>query len=198
MPDFALNPEPPDLSPLARVGWLYAEGDRHPAGSPERLDFYRRAGEAKSALVVKPKKRPPELCADPKWRWPMPDLPGWQTRAEVGAEKLRILVCGGRDYVDAARVDEVLSQYHGRIDYIVTGGAGGADELGAAWARRNRLDLIVVNADWKKHGRAAGPVRNALMLKECSPHLVVAFPGGRGTADMVRQASLAGVEVVHG
>lgn len=29
------------------------------------------------------------------------------------------------------------------------------------------------------------------------PDLVVAFPGGRGTADMVRRATAAGIEVIR-
>ena len=51
--------------------------------------------------------------------------------------------------------------------------------------------------DWEKHGRAAGPIRNKLMLDEGRPDLVVAFPGGRGTANMVKQASAASVEVIE-
>jgi hypothetical protein len=50
-------------------------------------------------------------------------------------------------------------------------------------------------ADWNTHGRAAGPIRNQRMLDEVKPELVVAFPGGRGTADMVRRAREAGVNV---
>lgn len=49
-------------------------------------------------------------------------------------------------------------------------------------------------ADWKRHGRAAGPIRNQKMLEE-KPEMVVAFPGGKGTADMVKKAGQAGIEV---
>ena len=45
--------------------------------------------------------------------------------------------------------------------------------------------------------RGAGPERNARMLAEGRPDLVVAFPGGTGTADMVRRAKAAGVRVVE-
>jgi hypothetical protein len=48
------------------------------------------------------------------------------------------------------------------------------------------MDRVTVEAhpaDGKKHGRAAGPIRNQKMPEE-KPELVVAFPGGRGTADM--------------
>jgi hypothetical protein len=52
-------------------------------------------------------------------------------------------------------------------------------------------------AEWDKRGRIAGPVRNALMLDVGKPDLVVVFPGGRGTADCVRQARAAGVQVIE-
>lgn len=52
-------------------------------------------------------------------------------------------------------------------------------------------------ADWHRDGKAAGPIRNRRMLLEGMPDLVVAFPGGRGTADMVRRARAAGIEVVE-
>ena len=50
-------------------------------------------------------------------------------------------------------------------------------------------------ADWKRYGRGAGPARNQAMLVEFNPQLLVAFPGGKGTADMVRRAQKAGVRV---
>lgn len=49
---------------------------------------------------------------------------------------------------------------------------------------------------WKDHGKAAGPIRNQLMLDDFKPDLVVAFPGGKGTADMVKKAQDAGVTVI--
>jgi hypothetical protein len=51
-------------------------------------------------------------------------------------------------------------------------------------------------AEWKKYGPAAGPIRNQRML-DWGPDLVVAFSGGKGTADMVRRARAAGVEVIE-
>jgi hypothetical protein len=51
-------------------------------------------------------------------------------------------------------------------------------------------------ADWAKHGRAAGPIRNKQMLEEGKPDLVVAFPGGQGTANMMSQVREAGVRVM--
>jgi hypothetical protein len=52
-----------------------------------------------------------------------------------------------------------------------------------------------LKADWHRHGRAAGPIRNQKML-DWGPDLVVAFAGGTGTAGMVRLARAACVEVI--
>lgn len=78
---------------------------------------------------------------------------------------------------------------------IISGCAKGADSVGVDWAAANWLPCRQFPADWETHGKAAGPIRNQQMLDEGKPDLVVAFPGGRGTADMVRRAKKAGVEV---
>lgn len=52
-------------------------------------------------------------------------------------------------------------------------------------------------ADWRKYGKSAGPLRNQQMIDEGKPDLVVAFPGGTGTADMVRRAKAAGIRVIE-
>jgi len=112
---------------------------------------------------------------------------------------MRVLVCGGRDYGDEPAVFgalDALRQRHGRLT-IIQGGAPGADALARKWASiQTSVHLINEPADWKTHGRAAGPIRNQRMLDEHKPDLVLAFPGGRGTSDMVRRAKAAGVEVV--
>ncbi len=65
------------------------------------------------------------------------------------------------------------------------------------WARSRQHQAIARMADWTTHGRAAGPIRNARMLAEYHPDLVIAFPGGRGTLDMVSKAERAGVAVIR-
>ncbi len=115
---------------------------------------------------------------------------------------VRVLVCGGRDYDDSWHVDETLdslAQVTGLspITHVITGDAMGADLLAGWWAKRRHRSLIVYEADWATHGKAAGPKRNATMLTDGKPDVVVAFPGGKGTADMVRRARKAGVLVVE-
>lgn len=108
----------------------------------------------------------------------------------------RILVCGGREYDNWQQMCEVLyplATYHG---LIIQGGAKGADFLARVFAKWRKIPCQEFAAEWKKHGRNAGPIRNQKMLDEGKPDLVVAFPGGHGTADMVRRAEAAGVKVV--
>ncbi|RVT89267.1 DUF2493 domain-containing protein [Rhodovarius crocodyli] len=107
----------------------------------------------------------------------------------------RVLVCGGRDYADRQRVFEVLDEYRDRAEVLIDGGAEGADMLAEQWAMSRDVPMLTFRADWQRHGRAAGPIRNGQMLAQGKPTLVIAFPGGRGTADMVRQARTAGVPV---
>lgn len=110
---------------------------------------------------------------------------------------MRVLVCGGRDCADAEFVYRTLNQLHKRyaFDVVIEGDARGVDRIAGFWARRKRLENRKFRADWHVNGRAAGPIRNALMLTEGRPDMVVAFPGGRGTANMVELAKRAGVPV---
>lgn len=110
---------------------------------------------------------------------------------------MRVLVCGGRDYRSPAHVFVALDKIHAKtpITELMQGGATGADKFAKEWAAtKPEIKRYACQADWGKHGRAAGPIRNARML-EWKPDLVVAFTGGDGTADMVRKAEAAGVPV---
>ena len=109
---------------------------------------------------------------------------------------MRVLVCGGRDFQDARQMYSWLDGLLPRPTLIIQGGAFGADAIASEWAYKRDVLERQFPADWKKHGRAAGPIRNQQMLEEGKPELVVAFPGGIGTADMVRRARAAGVRVL--
>jgi hypothetical protein len=116
------------------------------------------------------------------------------------AKPLRVLVCGGRNYDDACQMSICLAAIHKHgagISEVIHGAARGADTLAGEWAKARGIPVLVYPADWEKHGRAAGPRRNEQMLREGKPDLVVAFPGGRGTAHMVRIAKEAGVKVLE-
>lgn len=111
---------------------------------------------------------------------------------------MRVIVCGGRNYRDSEAVNSKLDQIHAErpIEAVIHGNANGADRLGGFWAKLRGVKCWPVPAQWAKFGRAAGPKRNQAMLG-MGVDLVVAFPGGRGTKDMVKRAEKAGVFVIQ-
>jgi hypothetical protein len=112
----------------------------------------------------------------------------------------RVLVCGGRDFRDYSRLSKILTRYHTEISAIGTvihGGASGADSLAGKWAGENGIPVEVFPAQWKKYGNSAGPIRNHQMLEEGLPDIVIAFPGGKGTAHMVGIARAADVFAIE-
>ncbi len=108
---------------------------------------------------------------------------------------MRVLVCGGRTFDDRPMLLRVMDRIHAtrEITTIIHGAARGADLLAGAWAVMRRVPVQEFPADWNRHGKAAGPIRNQRMLDEGKPDLVVGFPGGTGTRDMLTRAERAGV-----
>lgn len=120
---------------------------------------------------------------------------------------MRVLVCGGRLYNDRKHVDNTLdwvNLQYGPVTCIVTGACcdkhgnpRGADWWAELWARKNAVRYVGMPADFNKFGKPAGPIRNRAMLVEQRPQLVVAFPGGDGTADMIAAATEIGFAQVR-
>ena len=103
---------------------------------------------------------------------------------------MRVLVCGGRTYGNQDYLDKILNQIHAteKITEIISGGARGADTCAIVWAEKAKVKCSVYYADWDKHGKAAGHIRNKEMLIRGNPDIIVAFPGGAGTRDMISLA----------
>ena len=115
---------------------------------------------------------------------------------------MKILVCGGRNYLNyeylALTLDDIIRQTHYPYECtILQGGAKGTDFLAKVYANQWDCEMKEYPANWKKYGKGAGPIRNQQMLDEGKPDLVVAFPGGVGTADMIRRSKKAGIEVIE-
>lgn len=110
----------------------------------------------------------------------------------------RLAVTGGRRYTNRFKVygdlDRVLAK-RGRI-VLIHGNGTGADALAKEWAISRRMPHIAFPADWDGLGKAAGPRRNQQMV-DSGLDGCVAFPGNRGTADMVARCKKAGVPVWH-
>lgn len=112
---------------------------------------------------------------------------------------MKVIVCGGRDFTDTQHVHNWLDKFHGSkpISLIIEGGARGADRIARNWAQLREIPFQTFLADWESYGRRAGILRNQTMLNQ-HPDAVIAFPGGRGTANMVFIAKKAGIKVYDG
>lgn len=117
----------------------------------------------------------------------------------------RVLVTGGRNYQDHRALFAVLDRLHAeRPIAVVIHGArfqrgllSGADRWAEAWAIAREVPYLGVPARSQTDGRKAEPLRNTRMLEQHKPEIVVAAPGGAGTADLVRKAKAARVDVIE-
>lgn len=114
---------------------------------------------------------------------------------------MRLLICGPRDFPWSLqdKVLEAIRALPEKPEVIIEGGAKGVDTVAKVMAIYEGVTWLEYPADWKKHGKGAGPIRNKQMLEEGKPDLVMAFKPVSGwtpgTANMVSQAQKAGVAV---
>jgi hypothetical protein len=134
---------------------------RHPAPLPQHL-FHR--------------KMCPNMCPAFSAR-----LSGGMPPSPAARHTMKVLVCGGRQYDDAATLGSRLEEIHRDhgITVIIEGGAAGADTLARKFAERRGIPVRTFPADWGTHGRAAGPIRTARCLRKESPILLLPSPAGQ-------------------
>lgn len=118
--------------------------------------------------------------------------------------KRRLLVCGGRrgspqiqELVTKTLNALVTKHYLARDFCMIQGGATGVDSIAKGWAINAGVAVLEMSANWTTYGDQAGAIRNRWMLEWAMPDLVVAFPGGTGTADMVKRAKRANVTCIE-
>lgn len=112
---------------------------------------------------------------------------------------MRVVVCGSRDFRSPAQVWREMELLHVelKITELMQGGCPtGVDKFARDWAatRPHEIKRWVCKAEWKKYGPPAGPIRNGRMVL-WGPDLVIAFPGGDGTKNMIEQAEAACIPV---
>lgn len=106
---------------------------------------------------------------------------------------MKVIIAGGRDFEDyellKAELNLILCIRVMREDLeIVSGGAKGADALGERYAKEYNVPVKVFKADWNKHGKAAGPIRNAEMAKYAQGCIVFWDGKSNGTWNMIQAA----------
>lgn len=114
---------------------------------------------------------------------------------------MRALVTGGRWWQQRERTFAFLDSIHeiSPIRLLIHGDATGADTLCKEWAESRGIPTEahpVTKADWRKYGKAAGCLRNQAMLDQ-NPDILIAFPGGSGTKDMLTRAKKTSLQIVE-
>lgn len=109
-----------------------------------------------------------------------------------------VLITGGREYRNQREMFAVLDKLHAErnFTFLVHGDARGADQMSHRWAKKRGVQPVAMEALWDTDGDSAGTKRNARMIAFAKPDLCVAFSGGRGTANCMRLAREAGVELI--
>ena len=110
--------------------------------------------------------------------------------------KMKLAIVGSRNYHNYEEFKQnilnILTVDNLSIGEIISGGASGADKLAERFAAEYQIPIKVFKPEWKKYGKAAGPLRNQQIIEECTH--VIAFPSvqGKGTQDSIRKAQLLG------
>lgn len=128
---------------------------------------------------------------------------------------MRVLFTGGRNFLGWQLFNSVVDAIHVKIniDYVIEGGASGADTLARNWRINNNIDGVTCPADWdniehpdavpklgksgKWYDANAGFRRNAEMLAKHRPEMCIGFVAGPGTRDMMERAMAAGVPTLY-
>jgi len=107
---------------------------------------------------------------------------------------MRVGIVGSRGYIDPEGVREFVNSLPTNT-VVVSGGAGGPDKWAARFAHERGLEVCVHYAAWDTYGKAAGPMRNARLVRDVDK--LIAFWDGesRGTSDVVAKAEAAGKPV---
>lgn len=118
-----------------------------------------------------------------------------------------VMVTGSRELKDTKSVTSQLDEWYAKrqVDILIVGDCPtGADHVAREWAAANKKPIRVFEAEWKKFGRAAGPMRNIGMVKWatmcCKEVQVLAFPLERnaksGTRHCMNTATKSGLSVL--
>lgn len=111
---------------------------------------------------------------------------------------MKLAVIGSRNFLDYPFLESKLRELAAlfSVEEIISGGARGADSLGARFASEHGIPFKVFSADWARLGRRAGHLRNKEIVAYAD--VLVAFWDGcsRGTRDALLQARRAGKRII--
>ena len=91
---------------------------------------------------------------------------------------MKCIIAGSRTITDYDEVKQAFEDcpFKDKITEIVSGTAKGVDTLGERLAFEKDIPLARFPADWRKHGPAAGPIRNTKMGDYADCAIIVVPP----------------------
>jgi hypothetical protein len=110
---------------------------------------------------------------------------------------MKVVIAGSRTLRKLAYVEDAVdhSPWKGLITEVVCGGAPGIDGMGRIWAFNNGVPVRVHKAEWTLYGKAAGPIRNALMAAYCDAAIVIWDGESPGSRSMIAEMKKLGKPV---
>lgn len=103
--------------------------------------------------------------------------------------KIVYLVTGDREWTDVGAIKRELLKRKDSIKLLVHGNCRGADKIAAFICDSYGIPVKAEDANWKRDGHAAGPIRNQKMLDKHDPDVILAFHHdlrkSKGTKNMV-------------
>ena len=110
---------------------------------------------------------------------------------------MKTIIAGCRDIDDWGIVQKAIedSGFGPGTTEVVSGGAQGVDASGEGIAELHGIPVKRFPADWKKHGKSAGPIRNREMAKYADRLIAVWDGKSRGTKNMIDEMQALGKPV---
>lgn len=113
----------------------------------------------------------------------------------------RLVITGSRDWTNRPFLYGILDRIYDvrPFDVLIHGDARGVDRMGRDWAIENGIAVMKFPANWTKHGKSAGPIRNGEMIEKGHPTIAAAFPlnDSIGTWDMVRKLDVNDIPILY-
>lgn len=107
---------------------------------------------------------------------------------------MRVIIAGSRTIHRYDILLEMIEETGWNITTVISGGAKGVDALGERYAEEMNIDLKIYRADWQKHGKAAGPIRNRKMAENADGLIaIMQWPYSKGTGNMIETAAKMGL-----
>lgn len=100
---------------------------------------------------------------------------------------MKVIIAGSRKVEDYRLVVQAMERCGYEVTEVVCGMATGVDRLGEQWARANDISVTEMPADWNRHGRSAGPIRNRQMAEYADAAVIIWDGKSRGSRNMINE-----------